>query len=180
MGYEEETKEVEVPPATGIPGYLAMIGRILELSRIQEVVLTTGKLKYRRFRAEGEPEYAIDADLSTLMPSQVVRNAVVSEIPVDVNNAAIAVGRMFATAQMDGFAPVAFVGGTNSAFFSWHAKTSLTVLAKDSVYGLPFLADSGIPSESLLLCAAYSRRSALADTVRVYKITIPIFGRSKS
>lgn len=175
MSYSEEKQEIEVPPATGIPGYLKIIAGILERPRVQEIVLSrTGKITYRRFRKDDEAEVPLDIDLETLMPHAVIRNSTLEELRlINENNAAVAMGQLFTKVHLDGVSPIAFAGGPNSLLFAWHVRTTSVMLARDEVYGLPFLADPELPNEALFLCAGYSRRSSLPDTVRSYKITIP-------
>lgn len=174
MPYVEEQKTIDVPPATGVPGYLKVIAGILERPRVQEIVLSkTGKITYRRFRGEDEPDAPLEVELESLMPFAVIRNSLLEELPLIGNNAAIAVSQLFTKAHMDGMSPLVFASGPGSLFFAWHARTTSVVLAKTDCYGLPFLPDPELPNEALFLCAGYSRRSTLPDTVRSYKITIP-------
>ncbi len=172
--YIEETKEIEVPPASGVPGFLRVVSSILERSRVQEIIISKGKIVYRRFRKEDEPEKPLEVDLDTLLPSYVIRGSEVEELPLNTENAAVAVGQLFSKSHMDGFNPIALVGGSDSLFFSWHAKTTGVVVARDECYGLPFLPDHNIPNEAVILCTGYGRRASLADTVRCYKISIPL------
>lgn len=178
--YIEEKKEIDVPPASGIPGFLKVVAGILERPRVQEVLISKGKITYRRFRREDESEQPLEVDLETVMPAAVVRNSAVEELIVMSNNAAVGVSQLFAKAHMDGMSPIAFVSGPGSLFFAWHTRTTSIVLSHDECYGLPFLSAPGIPDETLLLCAAYSRRSTLPDTVRSYKITIPLLRKTKT
>lgn len=178
--YIEEKKELDVPPASGIPGFLKVIEGILERPRVQEVVIAKGKITYRRFRREDEPETPVEVDLATVMPAAVIRNSLLEELKLLTDNAAITVSQLFTKAHMDGMSPIAFVSGPSSLFFTWHARTAHVVLAKEECYGLPFLSAPDIPDETLILCAAYSRRSSLPDTVRAYKITIPMLRKAKT
>lgn len=180
--YIEESKEIQVPPATGIPGFLQVVARILERPRVQEIVLSKDKITYRRFRRDDEAEAEVETDLATLMPMAVIRNSLLEELHlINEQNAAIAVSQLFARTHMDGMNPIAFASGLNSLFFPWHARTTSVVLARTECYGLPFLTDPGLPDEALFLCVGYSRRAALPDTVRSYKIAIPVLKeRSKS
>lgn len=172
--YIEEKKEIQVPPATGIPGFLKVVAGILERPRVQEIVLSKDKITYRRFRREDEAEAELEMDLATLMPMAVIRNSQLEELRLITDtNAATVVSQLFAKAHMDGMNPIAFASGPNSLFFAWHARTTNVVLAKEECYGVPFLADPELPNEALVLCTGYSRRAALPDTVRSYKITIP-------
>lgn len=171
--YVEEKQDIEVPPATGVAGYLKVITDILERPRVQEVLLVKGKISYRRFRKDDEPESLLEIDLQTLMPSAVIRASTLEELRLYGDNAAVAMGQLFSKAHMDGMNPIALVSGPSPHFFAWHAKTTSIVLAADECYGLPFLRDPIIPDESLIMCTAYSRKALLPDTVRTYKITIP-------
>lgn len=171
--YEEEHDQMEVPRAVGIAGYLKVIQGLLELPRVQEIVVKAGVVSWRRFRKPDEPHRELGVDLDTLLPSSVIRSRSVIELQPVVESAAVTVAQMFAQVHMDGFNPVSFVGGQASNFFSWHARTTGVMLAKTEMYGLPFLLDNQIPDEALILCAAYGRRAALVDTVQSYKVTIP-------
>jgi hypothetical protein len=177
--YIEETKEIEVPPASGIPGYLKIIESVLERPRIQEVVLAKGRITYRRFRREDEPSEVSDIEFDDIMPAAVIRNSQLEELKLLSDNAAVAVSQLFTKAHMDGVNPIALVGGGKSLFFPWHTKTTSVVLAQQECYGLPFLSTPAIPDEALILCAAYERRAHLPATVRSYKITIPLIRKTK-
>ncbi len=179
MSYEEEKKTVEVDPATGVPGLLKMVERILELGRVQQVVIERGKVSYARFKRPDDQGHELAVDLASLMPHAVIRNSQLVELKVETDNAAVVVGQLFARAYMDGVAPVALTSGTNSLFHFWHTQTTKIVLPHDSCYGLPFVQDNQLPNEALFLCAAYSRYGKLVDVVRSYKITIPLL-RKKS
>lgn len=179
--YIEENKELEVPPATGVPGFLRVVESILERPRVQRVVIEKGKISYSRFRRDDETEAPLGIELATLMPSAVIRScSIVEEIKALADNAAIGMAQLFSKAHMDGMNPVALVGGLSSLFFVWHTRTTSVVLAKDECYGLPFLADPEIPDESLILCAAYDKRAALPDTVRCYKMLVPLMRKAKT
>lgn len=172
--YIEESKSLEVPPASGIPGLLRTVEGILERPRVQEVIITPGKVSYKRFRREDEQEQPLEINLDTVMPAAVVRNSQLEELRLGSDNAAVAVGQLFAKAHMDGMNPIAFVGGPSGLFFSWHVKSTGIVLAKEECYGIPFFSSTDFPNEALILCTGYSRRAYLPDTVRAYKITIPL------
>lgn len=179
--YIEEKKDIEVPPATGIPGLLRAISSVLELKRVQRVVVEVGRISYTRFRREDEPELpAAELDLSTLMPAAVIRNSELEELRLLADNAAVGIAQLFSKAHMDGMNPIALVGSPSSLFFAWHVKTTGVVLAKTECYGLPFLADPDLSDEALVLCTAYSRRATLPDTVRCYKLTVPLLRKAKS
>lgn len=175
--YEEETNSFEVPKAAGRAGYFRVLDKLFELRRVQEIIITTGKVSYRRYRAHDEPEQEVEVDLTSLLPYSVIRSHEVTEILPASDNAAVVVAQMFAQVHMDGLNPVAFASGHEVTFRQWHANTTRVMLPSGEAYGLPFLVDTQLPTESLLLCAAYGRRAALVDTVRSYKIAIPLHRR---
>lgn len=171
--YIDEQKTIEVPSNTGVEGYLKVVGEILELPRVQKVVLEIGSISYRRFRKEDEPERNVGQDLETLQPAAVVRSHPISEIKASSDSAAVVVAQLFAQAAMDGYNPVAFVSGLHSMFWSWHARSTGLVLNKKEAYGLAFYGDQQLPDEALILCAAYGRRASMVDVQCSYKVTIP-------
>jgi hypothetical protein len=176
--YVEESKVLEVPPASGIPGLLRTVEGILERPRVQEVVITPGKVSYKRFRREDEQELPLDVSLDTVMPAAIIRNSQLEELRLVSDNAAVVVSQLFAKAHMDGMNPIAFVGGPGGLFFAWHTKTTNVVLSKEECYGIPFLSSTDFPNEALILCTGYNRRAQLPDTVRAYKITIPLLKKT--
>ncbi len=173
--YIEEEKTVEIPHATGVKGFVKMIEDILQLSRVQQISITAnpGRVTYKRFRLKDAPEQEVGIDFTSLMPSAIVRATEVVEVLAKSANAAVVVSQLFFSVANDGLNPVAFLGGRHSEFPKWHERTASVSLRTDEAYGLPFYKDPSIPDESLLLCAAYSRRGAMVDVVRSYKVTIP-------
>lgn len=173
--YEEEEKEVKVPPGTGVAGLVKAVTAILELPRVQTIEITVNKpVKYRRFRKADEPEQNIGIDFDTLMPWQIVRSNHISEVSLISMNAAIVIGQLFMQASIDGYNPVAFVGSPATRFWSWYTATTSLVTSREELYGLPFLADKQIPEESLILCTALGKRAAMVDVIRSYKVTVPM------
>lgn len=171
--YAEGTTTVDVPPGTGVPGVLRAVEAILKLGKIQVLEVVPGKVKYTRLYKADEPEQLIELDLSTLMPSHVVRNCQLDELSLKSVNAAVAVGQMFMAASLAGLNPVAFVGGTNSELWSWYEATTQLATSREEFYGVPFYADKDLPDEVLVLCAALGRRATMVDVTHGYKITIP-------
>lgn len=171
--YIDERKTVEVPSNTGVAGYLKVIGEILELPRVQKVVLDIGSISYQRFRKDDEPERIVGQDLESLRPAAIIKNRTVTEIKAASDNAAIVVAQLFAQATMDGYNPVAFVSGLHTMFWSWHARSTGLMLNKKEAYGLSFYGDQMLPDEALILCVSYGRRAAMVDVVHSYKVTIP-------
>lgn len=171
--YEEETKSIEVAKATGRTGYFKVLERLFDMRRVQKIVITAGKVTYLRHRYPNEPEQEVEVDLETLMPYAIIRSREVTEILPASDNAAIVISQIFSQVHMDGLNPVAFASGHDLTFRQWHAHTTKVMLPSDESYGLPFLTDLQLPTESLFLCAAYGRRAALVDIVRSYKVTMP-------
>ena len=173
--YEEEVREVKVPPGTGVPGLIKAVTQILELPRVQSINITVGKpIEYRRMRKAEEPEANVDLDFSTLLPSQIVRSRIITEVKLASMNAAIVVGQLFMQASIDGYNPVAFVGHPASKFWAWYTATTQLISSREELFGLPFLTDDQIPVEALILCAAHGRRASMVDVLRSYKIAVPI------
>lgn len=174
--YREITKTIEVPKGTGLTGFMLAISNILRQPRIQEVTITArGKVSYRRFARQNEPDEEIKLDFESVMPWAILRNTNIEELPSVPRsaNAAVVLGQMFAAAARDHLHPVAMVGGSASVFWEWYGQTTGIVLGKDEAYGLPFLNDENIPNDVLILCAAYGRGASLVDTQQSYKIAIP-------
>jgi len=171
--YVEEIKEFVVPKATGRAGYFRVLDTLFDLAKVQEILITPGKINYRRFRKEDEPEKEVGVELDSLMPYAVIRSHECTEVLPSSTNAAIVIAQMFAQVHMDGLNPIAFASGHELTFRQWHAESTKVMLPSGEAYGLPFLVDQQLPTESLVLCAAYGRRAALVDTTRSYKIAIP-------
>lgn len=170
----EERKQIEVPKGVGRSGVLLVFQQIIDLPRVQQIEVTPGKIAYFRYRHQEEAESVVGKDLSTLLPSSIIRNRPVGELAPVPEDAAHAVGMLFARASMDGHLPIAFVSGTATKFYVWHRESAgISLPENEELYGLPFLFDVNIPSSVLLLCVSPMRRAALVDTARSYKITIP-------
>lgn len=177
--YEEEEKDIEVPSGTGVPGLLRTVAAVLNLPRVQSVIITPGYVVYRRLKKPDEGEQALGLELESLLPSHVVRSKPVYEISSAHTNAAVVISQMFAQASVDGYTPVAFVGHGCSRLWDWFTSTTSLVVPHDDFYGLPFLTDSDIPEETVLLCAALGRKGTMADVVKSYKITVPLQRKKK-
>lgn len=173
--YEEEEKVIEIPRAAGIKAYTAVVERILALPMVKSVVIriTPGSITYSRFKHPDEPEANVGMDLESLMPFAIIRSHELMELSPSASIAAVVIAQMLAQAHLDGLNPVAFCSGHDLTLRKWHVHTTGIVLAKDEMYGLPFLSDRQLPTEALFLCAAYGRNAALVDTTKTYKVTIP-------
>ena len=174
--YRQQHKSEKVDATAGVPGILRVVKSILGLSRVQEITINKDEVKYWRWALPDEPDQAVTIEFTDLMPYAIVRNSVLTELNPCSDNAAIVVGQMFAAVCQAGLNPIGFVCNPDSKFWAWHAKTTGVVMGNSELYGLPCYKDQGIPSETLILCAGYERRSLLTDTVSSYKITIPLGG----
>lgn len=174
--YKEIEKTVEVPPGTRIDGYLETLRSILKKSRVQQIILrTNGKVSYRRYVSEDEPEEELQIDFSTLMPYHIIRNGLLQEIPTNGTSGGVAIiSRLFGAAREDGLKPIAWVANPESIFWQWHGAATGVVMGKDDAYGLPMHVDADIPKDVLILCAAFSRDARLIDTRKSYKVHIPL------
>jgi hypothetical protein len=171
--YDEESRSFDIPKATGRAGYFQVLDSLFNLQKVQEILITPGKIAYRRFRRSEEPEAEVGVDLSTLMPFAVIRSHEVTEVLPNSEIASTVIAQMFAQVHMDGYNPIAFASGHELTFRQWHASTTQVMLPVGEAYGLPFLVDKQLPTESLLLCASFGRKGALVDTVHSYKLAIP-------
>jgi len=173
-GYQEKTSSVSVPKNTGIDGFLKTLRTILLLPRVQTISIDAkGKVSYMRYVREGEPDTAIDVDYTGLEPWSVIRNGHLDEIALNGDEPAPSVlAAMFNKVACEGLVPVAFATGADTAFWSWHKRTSGVDLAKTAtVYGLPLYTDRQLPDYSLVICASYIRGS-LVDCHRFIKATM--------
>jgi hypothetical protein len=173
--YEDVSGSVEVPKNAGIRGFLKVIEDILKLPRVQSIHIDSrGNVEYRHFLREGESSRPVATDFESLLPYAVIRNSRVAELSGASPNAAVALCQLFNMAAVDHLFPVALVGGANTQFWSWYAtSTGVTPATQDQMYGVPFLRDRLLEDHVVVLCAAYTRSSALVDTQRSYKLVIP-------
>lgn len=177
--YLEETEEVELPAAGGIPAYLKAFEYILNLPRVQRVLFTLGRVEWTRYRREDEPKAPVDMDLESVLPYSIIRSHEVQEVLVDaLPHPVAALSMMFARCHMDGYIPLAFVVGSRSYLPLWYGKLTGVVLPQGSLHGYPVLADDHIDAETLIMCSGLSRRATLVDTLMSYKITLPRWGSS--
>lgn len=171
----EEEKTIEVPKGIGVDGLLKAVAKVLELSRVQNITIdVTGKVSYKRFRKEDEPEQVTGLDFSSVMPWQIVRGHAIEEVPTNSTNAAVVLGQLFARVSMDGFNPVSFVASPSTKFWTWYTATTSLHTGHVELHGLPFLVDPQVPEEALVMCVAYGRRAGMVDVVKSYKITVPM------
>lgn len=173
--FEEVTETVEVPKNTGRAGFMRVIEDILKLPRVQDINIDSrGKVKYRYFLREGESKQPVTTDFKTLEPYSAIRNSIVQELVEPDDNAAVGVGQLFDGAAQDRLVPIAFVASPTTTFWTWYEETTGIALAsREELYGVPFLSERALEDYVLVLCAGYTRGSALIDTQRSYKLVIP-------
>lgn len=173
--YQEVRDTIEVPKNTGRQGFLRAIEDILKLPRLQGINIDArGKVDFRYYLREGEPKKALETDFETLEPYAIIRNSILRELVEPDENAAVALGQLFDGAATDHLFPVAFVGGASSLFWAWYEETTgLALGSREELYGIPFLNDRSLEDYVLVLCAGFTRGSALIDTQRSYKLVIP-------
>lgn len=174
MEYRTVTKVIEVPKGTGKDGFVAVVRRLIELSRVQYINIDArGKIRFERVVREDEPIEPVAMDFSTLMPSHVIRNSEITELE-EQSNAAFGIASMFNEAAKNQVYPISFVTGPNTTLWTWHEKTTgITLGRKDTLYGFPLLQDDQIPDWVLILCTGYTRESSMVDTRTCYKMTMP-------
>jgi hypothetical protein len=172
-GYKEVTGAIQVPPNTGIEGFLRTIQKVLMQPYVQSLdVNQAGLVTYRRFVPESDKEPQIAVDFDVLQPYSIIRNAHVQEcvLPSGIPSPVI-VGLMFDRVTHDGLCPLAFASGTETVLWSWYeARTGYALTAKDRFFGLPLLLDRMLPDTALLLCAGPTRESLFSETRVSYKI----------
>lgn len=172
MSFEEHTETIRVPENTGVDGFLHTLREILKLSRVQQVVIDArGSVTYRRWRAPGETE-PTRVDYSGLEPSAIMRYGDVQEVvPRPAEHPPALVARMFDQASQESLAPVAFVSGGATQFWSWYGRY-VPLQSRTELYGVPFIHDKRIPDTTLVLCVAYSRGSSLLDCHRFLMVNM--------
>ena len=174
--YEELKATVEVPPNTGIAGFLSTLEAILKMPRLQEININArGEVRYRYFLKTGEAELALNLDLETLMPAAVIRNSRLEELVTEQTSAPAVLGQLFDLASRDHLFPTVLVVGPNTHLWSWYTRTAgFAPVRRDELFGVPVLTERTYEDQTLVLCASYSRASALVDTHSSYKVVIPV------
>lgn len=177
-GYREVTKNIDVPPNTGIDGFMRTLRQILRKPRVQQVVINArGRVSYSRYVRDGEPEETSGFDFDDLQPYFVIRNSDLQELlPPETLSAAAAICMMFDRVAQDRLYPIAFVAGAESSLWDWYQYTTgHIVFSKKQLFGLPVLIDRQVPDSALILCAGFGRDASLIDTQISYKVEIPVY-----
>lgn len=170
VDYKEVVNSIDVPPNTGVDGFLHTIRSILALPRVQSINIEgSGKVTYKHFALEDEA--LIGIEFEGLEPWYIIRNAEVQEFFTDYTNAAVVISELFDRVAIEKLHPISFVTGANSIIWEWYEYTTgIRPRAGDQVFGLPLYMDRNAPDSVLILCSGYSRGGALIDTKKSFKI----------
>lgn len=172
MQYVEVKKTVNVPKNVGPDGFVLALKSIIKIPRVQRIeILANGTVEYAYFKQEEAPDTPLALDFESIAPSAIVRNTEMREIElVEQDTAPVVVCKMFRAVRIANLVPISFVAGADTTFGAWHKKAGLDLEDyTDTAYGLPLVKDRYIPDEALVLCAGYTRASALIDTVMSFK-----------
>lgn len=166
----ERTTQVEVPPSTGVDGFLHVIRGILKLPRVQRITIDkSGSVMYTHVASEDVEK---SVDFTDVMPYYVIRNAPVKELvtPGNVSPAAMLVSLLDLVSNA-GLSPLSFVVGKGSCLWSWLlAGDDVEVSSRTELLGHPVLEDQHIPPSVLVLCAGPPGDRALSRTTLSLKL----------
>jgi hypothetical protein len=176
--FEKVTDTVEVPPNTGLDGFLHTIRTFLRMPRVQEIhVDARGKVTVERFARRDDGDRNVGVDFGELQPHGIVRNTQVEEVAMyDGSNAGVVLGSLLDMVAVAQLKPLAFMTGADSALWDWYKLTTgVRLKNKDTLHGLPLYKDRALPDSALILAAGYGRDAALVDTRRAYKLEMPVY-----
>jgi hypothetical protein len=174
--YKLVTDTIEVPPNTGVDGFLYTLRELLKLPRLQSVKIDAkGKVTYERYIREDE-KAPIGVDFADLEPWHIIRNAPVQEVRIRTSNPATALLLLFDSVRMEGYQPAAFVTGANTTLRYWlEMGTGQTLQpSMQTLFGVPIYTDRNCPDSVLVLCGAYTSGAPLVDTQKSYKIEMEL------
>ena len=170
-------ESLQVPSSTGMEGFILVIRKILKLSKVQSIHIdASGRMTWSRLAVSAAAEsqdWAGEALFDKVSPGFIIRNNDIEELEVPLEPLQ-GIARIFQKAALQHLHPVAWVSGPRSAFWAWHARAvgfSMSA-GKDEVYGFPFLYDKEIPEDTLILCTAYERGSAMIDVKKSFKLVM--------
>ncbi len=171
----EKSGRVEVPKGAGVEGFVRAMRAILRLPRVQSVHINNkGEMEFVRLARPDEEPQSLSVDFESVMPYSIIRNNQLRELAVPQDNAAVALVSLFRQVTLDRLFPISFVGSPASSVWSWfRASNGMEIPETDELFGFPFLVDTQVENEVLMLCTAPTRSAALIDTSRTYKISMP-------
>jgi hypothetical protein len=163
----ERTKTVEVPPNTGIEGFLHVVRQVVAMPRVQKIVIDkSGRVTYAQLAPADGEEPNVGFDFSHLEPYHVIRNARMSEVsyPEEMVSAAV-VATMLDLVTSNGFSPIAFIVSPSTLLWTWlYFGSDLELKSRDALYGFPLYVDRHVPDTALVLGAGVDGATALIDT----------------
>jgi hypothetical protein len=174
--YKITTDTITVPKNTGAEGFLRVVETYLRKPRVQEISIDArGTIAVKRYVQENDTAPSTGVDFSDLVPSYIVRNTEVTELPMeDRYNPAEVILCMLDTAAAARMKPLAFVIGAESVLFSWYSRnTYIAIMPRDTLCGLPVLKDRHIPDTALILVAGLGDGARVVDARVSYKVEIP-------
>jgi len=176
---EQVEESIQVPPNTGVDGFLLAIRKILRLGRVQGINIgPTGKVTWTRLilgTPSADPLKELEGPelFDTVRPYFIITHNEIVELDVHADPLQ-GIARLFQKAATQGMYPVAWVSGTRSLFWDWHA--SATGMAppgnRGEAYGLPLLYEEKIPDDVLILCTAHERGGAMIDVKLSFKLVM--------
>jgi len=166
---------VQVPPKTGVAGFLRTIETLLRLPRLQKVTIDArGAVQYTRLVLEGaeEPEDVV-VNFQGLAPYDLIRNSPITEVR-DVESLSPAELLLWLLGEVtrEGSHPAVWVLHDLKELETWlnlpwfTERTSAT-----SLLGYPLLFDADISPGMLLLGTAPKRGGELVECTQFFKIS---------
>lgn len=179
---QERTKTIDVPPNTGIEGFLHVIREVLRLPRVQKIVVEgAGRVTLTQLcKEDAEPN--VNVTFEHLEPHYIIRNTRLQEVSYPPSMSALCViATMLDIVHANGLTPIAFVAAPSTSLWTWlHFGDDLTLAGRDVLLGQPLYTDRYIPDTALVLCAGVDHTTSLLDTKLSLKIEMkrdqPILG----
>lgn len=173
----EFSKTIEVPPNTGLEGFLQVVREVLRLPRIQKLNIDrTGHITYFQLAKE-EGEVNLNVSFDHLAPYYILKNAPMREVtyPSFIGSVAI-LASMLDHVAGSGHTPIAFVASPQTVLWSWLSLSDdFQATSRDVLLGYPLYTDRNIPDTALVLCAGVDRTTSLKDTKFSIKVEMQTF-----
>jgi hypothetical protein len=169
--FKLQSDAIEVPPGTGVEGFVHALRSILKLPRVQNIHIDSkGKVTYERYTKEDEAVALGDIGFEDLEPWPIIRNRDIEELTPPCRDPASIVLEMFQKVGKDGLDPTSFVTGANSILKIWMTMGGASMSNTNTLFGLTVHTDRHVPDTVLMLTAAYTKDAGLVDTQKSYKI----------